>query len=342
MLPRITNQAIFIFFISVSVFILYLLTPILTPFLLGALLAYLSDPLVKRLEKWHVSHLLSVICVFLMLLCAFLLLILMIVPLLQNQITAFLDFVPQVVTWLQMTAIPWITEYVKLADLKATVSAKSTLIFNTVLHSGYTLIDIVISIVLTPVVTFYLLRDWDSILKSIKDALPKSIKPTVLKLTRECDEVLGAFFRGQLLVMLSLSLIYGIGLTLVGLQAGFVIGLIGGLLSIVPFLGSGFVVIVATITALVQFSGALQPVLWVLVVYMIGQFIEGYVLTPYLVGNRIGLHPVAVIFAIMAGGSLFGFFGVLVALPVAAVIMVILRFIKERNPQEFKKATQKN
>jgi predicted PurR-regulated permease PerM len=145
----------------------------------------------------------------------------------------------------------------------------------------------------------------------------------------ECDEVLSAFFRGQLLVMLSVFIIYGFGLTLVGLKVGFIIGLIGGLFSIVPYLGSIFVVTSSTLYALVQF-GTLSSLLGVWSVYLIGQTLESWVLTPYFVGHRIGLHPVVIIFAIMAGGALFGFFGILVALPAAALIKVLLRFFKQQ------------
>lgn len=331
-MAQITNQLLFIFFAAVSVFILYLLAPMLTPFLLGTLLAYLSNPLVKLLERWHLSHLISVTVVFIVVFCAFGLLVLMLIPIVESQVVAFIAVLPKIIDWVNTSLIPWVTEYVNMDTVKATITAnapKSTWVFTTVLKSGYTIIDWIVNIVLTPVVTFYLLRDWDHLTKLLRDSLPKSMRPTLIKFSEECDEVLSAFFRGQLLVMLSLCLIYGIGLTLVGLQVGLMIGIIGGLLSIVPYLGSIFVVIVASIAAVVQF-GTWEPVIWVLVVYLIGQAIEGYVLTPYFVGNRIGLHPVAVIFAIMAGGTLFGFFGVLVALPVAAVIMVMLRFAKHR------------
>jgi predicted PurR-regulated permease PerM len=335
-MPQVSNQTITIILIAFSIYILYLLAPILTPFLLGALLAYLANPLVKRLDKRHVPHLLSVILVFIFLFCIFLAFIFMLIPLIQQQIDALSNSVPQVADWLQEKVIPWMKEYVDVnalkSTLKSTLSAnvyKSAWLFGTVIKSGYALISMIVNIVLTPVVTFYLLRDWDFILTKLSHSLPKSIKPTVLKLAKECDDVLSAFFRGQLLVMLALSLIYSIGLTLIGLKVGFIIGLIGGLLSIVPYLGSIFILVAASLAALVQF-GTWQLLLWVVAVFVIGQILEGYVLVPYLVGERIGLHPVAVIFAVMAGGTLFGFFGVLVALPVAAVIVVLLRFVKKQ------------
>lgn len=330
-MERIVNQGIYIFFAALLILLMYLLAPILTPFLLGALIAYLADPLVRRLDRAKFPHVLSVTLVFSLLLLIFMGLILTLTPLIQKQVVEFIDVLPSIISWLQNTLLPRLSEYINLSTLKTTVSAtlsKTSWLFDTVVQSSYTLIEWIVYLVLTPVVTFYLLRDWDIILAKIKNLIPKSIKPSVIKLAKECDEVLGAFFRGQLIVMLCLCVIYGVGLTIVGLQVGLTIGIIGGLLSIVPYLGSTFVVVVASLTALVQF-GTWESLIGVGVVFLIGQALEGYVLTPNLVGNRIGLHPVAVIFAVMAGGSLFGFFGVLLALPVAAVIMVLIRHANE-------------
>jgi predicted PurR-regulated permease PerM len=180
-----------------------------------------------------------------------------------------------------------------------------------------------------PVVTFYLLLDWNKIIKNIDQLLPRSIEPTIAKLIKESDQVLSAFFRGQLLVMLGLSIIYGVGLSLTGLSIGLILGLILGLISIVPYLGLIVGVLIASIAALIQF-GTFSSLLSIWLVFLIGQLCESLLLTPYLVGDRIGLHPVAVIFAVLAGGTLFGFFGVLLALPVAAVLMVWLRFLNNR------------
>lgn len=327
-----SNQTIKILIAGLVLVLIYYLSPILTPFLLGAIIAYLANPLVKRLEKYRIPHLLSVILIFIFVICAFLLVILMVYPLIQKQILAFIEVLPQIINYLESSVIPWLKEFIDYETLKTTVTtsvSKAGWIFQTLVISGYTLIEWVINLVLTPVVMFYLLRDWDKLIDGIYSLLPRSIRPTVVDLTKQCDEVLGAFFRGQLLVMLALSAIYGVGLTLIGLKVGLVIGIVGGILSIVPYLGSIFVLVTASITALVQF-GDWHIVLWVLAVYLIGQGIEGYVLAPYLIGERIGLHPVAVIFAVMAGGTLFGFFGVLLALPVAAIIMVLLRHLKKQ------------
>jgi len=183
--------------------------------------------------------------------------------------------------------------------------------------------------VMIPVVTFYLLRDWPRIVKESRRLFPRSVEPLIVHLVGQCDEVLGAFFRGQLLVMLSLGIYYVIALWAVGLELALLIGLIIGIISVVPYLGFIVGIILAVIATLVQFHSWVH-IGYIAIVFAIGSGLENAVLAPLLVGDRIGLHPVAVIFAILAGGQLFGFTGVLLALPVAAVIMVLLRYAKER------------
>jgi len=180
-----------------------------------------------------------------------------------------------------------------------------------------------------PVVTFYLLRDWDKLVAHIDALLPREAQPTVRRLARETDSVLGAFVRGQLLVMLGLAIYYAVTLKLVGLDVGPLIGMIAGLVSFVPYLGFIIGIVASVIAALVQFHDAFHLVL-VLAVFGVGNLLESYILVPKLVGDRIGLHPVAVIFAVLAFGELFGFIGVLLALPMASIAMVLLRFLRER------------
>jgi len=173
---------------------------------------------------------------------------------------------------------------------------------------------------------FYLLRDWNVIIARVRALLPKRVEATVVLLFKQCDEVLGSFIRGQLLVILCLAALYSLGLSLVGLKMAVLIGMIAGVLSVVPYLGFAVGIISALLMALIQFQAPL-PLLWVALVFGICQLIEGMFLTPVLVGDKIGLHPVAVIFSVLAGGQLFGFLGVLLALPVAAIIMVLLRYV---------------
>lgn len=320
----------------------YFFSPILTPFVAAGLLAYLANPLVNRLMKFHLPRLLSVLIVFLLLFSVLGFLIILLIPLIEKQIMTFVVQIPVIIAWLQDKFLPSIKEYLGVDEiinidlLKSSMTANWTkaggmvgIVFGTVLRSGLTLIMWTANLVLIPVVTFYLLRDWGKLLKGVRNLLPRRIEPTAIKLAKECDEVLGAFFRGQFLVMLSLGVIYSIGLSLIGLPEGLLIGLVSGLLSVVPYLGFIVGILVASIAAFVQF-GAVSSVAEVCLVYAIGQSMESMVLTPYLVGDRIGLHPVAVIFAVLAGGCLFGFFGVLLALPVASVIMVWVRYLNVR------------
>ncbi|OGT40077.1 MAG: hypothetical protein A3F12_07665 [Gammaproteobacteria bacterium RIFCSPHIGHO2_12_FULL_38_14] len=332
-MQQIANQLILIFLSVVVIYLLYALAPMLSPFLLGALFAYLANPLVKRLEKWHVNHLFSVTIVFTFFFGLLFLIIFLLFPIIQDQILQFINILPDIVKFVQKNILLRFSDIINVETIKqnftSTLSKAGwfiSAVLSTVLHSGYTFVTWLINIILIPVVTFYLLRDWDKLLQGIKHLLPQSTRSTVVKLAKECDEVLSAFFRGQLLVMLSLSIIYGVGLTLTGLSMGLLIGIIGGLLSLVPYLGTIFILIVAPVTAFIQF-GYSSVLFWVFVVIGIGQLLDTVLLTPYLVGDRIGLHPVAVIFAILAGGTLFGFFGVLVALPVAAVALVLIRYM---------------
>lgn len=326
-MPAFYNQSFAVALCALFILLIYQLSAILTPFLLGALIAYLADPLVKKLNKRHIPHLLSVIIVFTTILSTITALILTLAPMIENQLSSFISNVPSLLDWVQATILPRIKEVVNIDSVKSSLSAslpKAGSVFQVLVSSGHTILGWSINLVLIPVITFYLLRDWDKLRLFIKKGLPQSKRDSILRLANECDEVLSAFFRGQLIVMFCLALIYGLGLTLVGLKYGLIIGIIGGLLSIVPYLGSGFVLVAATVAGFMQFNDW-HEVSWVWGVFLLGQGIEGWVLTPNLVGERIGLHPVAVIFSVMAGGTLFGFFGVLVALPVAAVTLVLLR-----------------
>jgi len=195
-------------------------------------------------------------------------------------------------------------------------------------RSGQLVLGWVSYLLLIPVVTFYLLRDWDHLVAAVRDLLPKRIEPTIAVLAREIDLVLAEFLRGQLTVMAALATVYTAGLWLVGLDLAFFIGMLAGLVSFVPYLGVIVGVLAAGIAAFMQFQDV-PHVLGVAAVFGVGQLLEGMVLSPLLVGDRIGLHPVAVIFAVMAGGQLFGFLGVLLALPVAAVIVVLLRHSRD-------------
>jgi predicted PurR-regulated permease PerM len=328
-------------FIAAAAWLVYLLAPILTPFIVSGLLAYLGNPVVNRLERWHFPRPLAVALVFLVFVLLLALLLFLLIPAIQTQVRSFITKAPLYFDWLQNTALPWVQAMLGV-ELKVDVAAIReallghwgevgdwvTGIFLYVAKSGLNLVGWVASAMLVPVVTFYLLLDWDKLPGRVLALLPppQHVKATLL--ARETDEVLGSFLRGQLLVMLSLATIYSVGLTLVGLDLALLIGILAGLVSFVPYLGFITGLLAAAFAVWVQFQDVML-LLGVGAVFLLGQVLESFWLTPKLVGNRIGLHPVAVIFAIMAGGQLFGFTGILLALPAAAVLKVWLRHLRE-------------
>lgn len=322
--------------------LLWLLSPILTPFVVGAGLAYLGDPIVDRLQKLRMSRTLGVCVVFVVLSSLGLLLLLLVIPLLQQQFITLLRTLPDWLRWLQDTALPHLglalpaDMHLNADDLRKVVSTHwnsaggvAMALWSKITQSGPELFSAAANLLLIPIVSFYLLRDWDNLVAWVRDLIPPRHLPQVSALAAESDEVLGAFIRGQLLVMAALAAIYSIGLWLAGVKLALVIGIGAGLVSFVPYLGFIVGISAASIAVLVQ-TGELLPLLWVAIAFGVGQVAESAFLTPNLVGDRIGLHPVAVIFAVMAGGQLFGFIGVLLALPAAAVIAVMLRHTREQ------------
>ncbi len=324
--------------------VVWLLAPILTPFVLAALLGWLGDPLVDRLQRAGRSRNTAVILVFGAMLLVVVVGLVLLVPLLERQVMVLVESLPNYRDWLIAIALPWLEQATGLQLLSwldperlftlarahwERAGGIASTVLGVVSRSGFALLGWLVGIVLLPVLTFFFLRDWDALVARVGVLVPRDHVGIVRKLALESDAVLGGFLRGQLLVMLILGVLYGIGLWMVGLNLGILIGLIGGLLTFVPYLGPAAVVVLGGIAALVQF-GDWQHLAGVGAVFVVGQLIESYWLTPKLVGDRIGLHPMAVIFAVMAGGTLFGFLGMLLALPVAAVANVLLRHAHDR------------
>ncbi|MCK9608625.1 MAG: AI-2E family transporter [Methylomonas sp.] len=328
--------------------LLYLLAPILMPFAVAAILAYLGDPLVDRLETWRykkfrLNRTMAVTLVFFGIIIGATAILLVIIPTIEYQIGVFIDKLPSYLQWLNKSVIPTLQKYfgkgirpVKTGQLIELVrgywqdgSAVSENLIKSVSHSSAIVLGWMMNTVLIPVITFYLLRDWDGLVIKVHNLFPRRMANTVGKLAAEADTVLGAFLRGQFYVMLALGLIYSIGLRLISLDLALPIGMMAGLISFIPYMGAIVGIGMACVAAILQFQDAMHLVP-VLIVFAIGHSLESMLLTPWLVGNKIGLHPVAVIFAVLAGGQLFGFLGVLLALPVASVIMVLLRHIHER------------
>jgi len=320
----------------------YLLSPVLMPFFIAALFAYLGDPIVDSLEARKLSRSVSVSIVYGVLVLVGFLLLLVLLPLLTAQVGALFKRLPEYLSIFQSTTIPWLAslgfpvEIFDIASIKQTfvdywanVSQVAGSLFSYMTSSSLAILQWLANLVLVPVLTFYLLRDWDDIVLRFRELLPRRYAKQFIALSLECDEMLAAFIRGQLMVMLALASIYTIGLTAIGLELALLLGVIAGIVSFVPYLGLIVGIGLSGIAAYFQFHDWVS-VLMVAGVFGFAQLLEGMVLTPRFVGERIGLHPVAVLFAVMAGAQLFGFMGVLLALPVAAVIMVLLRHTHKR------------
>ena len=317
--------------------LLYLLAPVLTPFVAGGLLAYIGDPLADRLQRFRLPRTIAVVSVFLLTFVLIGLLVLLVLPLIRTQIGALLNALPGIIAQAEQVWLPKITNVMGAEGtgdigFAAFISRYSDMagdwgatVLTSLSKSGGALAAAVISLFLIPIITFYLLRDWDFIISRLGALVPSRQRDTVFALARETDDVLGAFLRGQLLVMLSLGVIYTVGLSLVGIEFAIAIGVVAGLVSFVPYLGFVFGMLLAGLTVAME-PEPLWRLLGVVATFATGQFIEGSFLTPKLVGDRIGLHPVIVIFSVAAGGQLFGFFGILLALPAAAVLSVLVRF----------------
>ncbi|WP_449280188.1 AI-2E family transporter [Luteimonas changyuni] len=320
------------------------LGPVLTPFVFAALLAWMGDPLVDRLEESGRSRNVAVVMVFTVMVLFLVLALVILVPMIARQISILGEALPDYRDWLLQTALPWLEartgvdidawmDPARILDFFREHSERAGGIAATALgvvsRSGMAMVTWAVNIVLIPVITFFFLRDWDLMVERVASVIPRDHVDTASRLARESSDVLGGFLRGQFLVMVILGVMYGLGLWLVGLELGLLIGLIAGLFTFIPYIGPATGIVLGIIAALIEY-GDWQHLLGVSVVFGLGQLIESYWLTPKLVGDRIGLHPVAVIFAVMAGGVLFGFVGMLIALPGAAVVNVMLRFAHER------------
>lgn len=317
------------------------LGPILTPFFISVLIAYMLNPLVGQLERLKMQRSLAVSLVFALAFGLLMVALLIIIPALVRETADFVGRLPGYVESLRQTVLPWLENTLDIElnlqsldverarkliqEYFSNIAGVAGNVLGFVTQSGSRFLVWITSMVLIPLVTFYLLRDWRALMDVLRDLLPRNLEPIAVRLVKDCDEALASFLRGQLLVMFALGLIYALGLWLVGLNNAVAIGLISGLVSFVPYLGAIIGALLAGTTAIIQDP---SPVflITVAIVFITGQLLESFVLTPRLVGDRIGLHPVLVIFAVLAGGQLFGFAGVLLALPVAAAGMVLIRF----------------
>ena len=320
--------------------LLHWLGPILTPFLIGAILAYFGSPAVTWAERHRIPRTLGTLLAIGLILLLLLALLLVLIPLVQSEVTQLARRLPELALGLYDQVAPWLRDrfgidlQFDLATIKQLItdhlSSAQTVtlkLLSGVKAGGTVLLGLLINLALIPVVMFYLLRDWNRIVARFDDLLPRRWLPRVHTIAREIDRVLAEFLRGQLAVMGVLAVYYAVALSIAGLQFALPIGILTGLLVFIPYVGFGLGLILGVFAALLQWSGW-PGFVAVLAVYGVGQLLENYVLVPWLVGDRIGLHPLAVIFALLAFGELFGFAGVLLALPVSAALLVGLRHLR--------------
>ena len=323
---------------AVFALLLWLLGDVLVPFLLGGAIAYLLDPVADWLQRRGLSRAWATVVITVFGLLVLTVLLLLIVPTLARQATQLVEVAPQMADNVEAFLTERFPSLVEedsilrrsLNDVGETIRARGGEFVRAAFSSLSGLVNIVVLFVLVPVVAFYLLMDWDRLVAEIDSLLPREHAPTIRHLARQIDDTLSGFVRGQGLVCVILGTYYALALMAVGLNFGLVIGFIAGMLTFIPYVGAIVGGVLSIGLALFQFWG---DWLWIVVVWAIfqsGQFVEGNILTPKLVGDSVGLHPVWLIFALAAFGALFGFVGLLVAVPVAAVIGVLARFATER------------
>ena len=341
---------------AIFIFLLWALGNVLTPFILGSVIAYFLDPIADRLETWGLSRVMATIVITLSGILTFLLLFLLVIPTLIGQLGQLITTIGVIIqdlpqTWMSLKE--WLSDRFPNLDLDETfmldqmtalgnaIQSRGGDLVTALLNSAQGIINVVVLLIIVPVVTFYMLMDWDRMVAQVDNLLPRDHQETVRDLARQIDRTLASFIRGQGTVCLILGTYYALALIIAGLNFGLIVGFIAGLISFIPYIGALVGGVLAIGLALFQWWGSdvmvdgettQQGINWLRIgivagVFGFGQFFEGNILTPKLVGNSVGLHPVWLIFALSIFGSLFGFVGMLVAVPVAAVIGVVARFL---------------
>ena len=327
--------------IAVAVgWLVWLLSPILAPFLFAAILGYILDPLVEKLTRRRLPRTLAVVLVLVLVLALVVALMLVVLPLFYKELRLLADKLPGIVAWVNAHLAPWLKARFGVEFQLDTASVRQIVsdtlsgnqdvaarLLGSIKIGGLALIAFFANLLLVPVVLFYLLRDWNTFLARVDNMIPRQMHAKVRQLLREIDAVLAEFLRGQIVVIIVMCVYYVTALWLARLQFALPIGIITGVLVFIPYVGALTGFALGTVAALMQFDSA-SGLLWVWLAFGVGQALEGTTVTPLLVGERIGLHPVAVIFALLAFGQVFGFFGVLLALPASAALLVGLRHLR--------------
>jgi len=327
---------------AVLVLMLWLLSEILLPFIAGAAIAYLLTPVTDRMERLGINRLAAALSIITVVVMAIVLVILLVAPILGGQLASFIDNIPGYVARLQSLlsdpSRPWLQKVLgagfnadkSIGDLVTQGVGWLTTFLKSLWSGGRALVSLFSLVVVTPVVAFYLIYDWHRMIRTVDEWVPLNQRDIVRQLAREIDAAIAGFVRGQTAVCLILGSFYAVALTLSGLNFGLLIGLLSGVITFIPYVGSMTGLILALGVAVAQFWPHYSSILMVLAIFLVGQFLEGNLLAPKLVGESVGLHPVWLIFALLAFGYLFGFVGLLVAVPLAATIGVLVRFALQR------------
>ncbi|HUN52807.1 MAG TPA: AI-2E family transporter [Candidatus Sulfotelmatobacter sp.] len=341
-----SSRAQTVFWIAATlVFLLlvYLLRSVLLPFVAGLGIAYLLDPLADRLERRGLSRTLATVVIVVVFFAILVLAVILLAPVIEQQVAGLLGRIPELIERARDKLLPALLQLLDRLHLDLTTDVKGAVagsaekaagvvggLLQSILGGSLAVINLFSLLLITPIVTFYMLRDWDRMVAHIDTWLPRQHAATIRGEFREIDAVLAGFVRGQAAVCLSLAVFYAVALSLAGLQYGLLIGLIAGALVFIPFAGTLFGLITAGAVAAIQFWPDYARIAIVLGVFLLGHAAESNFVTPRLVGEKVGLHPVWIIFALLAFGVLFGFVGVLLAVPLAAVIGVLVRFALRR------------
>ncbi len=325
--------------ILVAGFLIDQLRDVLMPFVVGMAIAYFFDPVADKLEEIGFSRTLATSTILIGFFVALIGLALLLIPALQQQITSAIQLIPLIIDRFRDAIEPLLAQMSTEIDQDAVKSIKeavqkyagtalklATGFISNVWSGGLAVLNLLSLFLITPLVAFYLLRDWDRIVEKVDGLLPRDGAPAIREQFQKIDQTLAGFVRGQASVCLVLMVIYAVGLSVVGMNASLLVGIAAGALAVIPYIGAAISLVIGVALAIAQFHQDWVSILMVALVFIVGQTLESYVLTPRLVGGRVGLSPIWIIFAMLAGGSLFGLTGVLIALPVAAISGVLVRF----------------
>lgn len=336
---RLSNRNMTIWLVLFGIFCasVYVLRSVLLPFVAGIIIGYLLDPWASRIEKWGVNRTLASVLVMFILILILVPALIALFSVIDSQVGHFISVVPDYLSSFAQKIEPVFAglqerfpalEAEKIREyLRGNIANSLKLVGNLMrrlITGGFALVNILSLLLITPIVAFYMLRDWDKFIAQVDSLLPKKSKKSIEKQAREIDCILSSFIRGQLSVCVLLGTFYAVGLYVVGLDLGVLVGFLAGIISFIPYVGSITGFLISILIAFAQFD-SLMPILQVIGVFAVGQFIEGNFLTPNLVGDSVGLHPVWIMFALLTGGVLLGFLGLMIAVPVAAIIGVLIR-----------------